>query len=790
MIRFALFMLLTLHSVASASVTTDPPAEMAKWKDWMLAGYSEYTCPYFGQRAESKKCAWPGTLKLKIDSEGADFSQIWTVFDDSWISLVGNEQLWPEEVEVHLEQKLQTAPAVLSYNGRPRIRLASGRYKVSGRLRWLQRPQSLPIPSDSAIIQLNIDGKRVVLPDFDQFGRLWLQRAENPSVENTDQGDDVKVEVFRRITDAVPLRSQSILKIAVSGKPREILLGRFLPQDSEILSLISPLPARIEENGDLLIQARSGTWELELNARYKNNPTSLRMKRSTEDWPEQEIWSFKSANALRGVKISGVKTLDPSQIDLPRPWHEFPTYLLTSNSNFDIEEQYRGDTSNSASNINLHRLIFLDFDGVGATISDYLGGTMDRTPRLSAQPALDLGRASLRGVPQLITQLENNAGKGVEVRDSNLNLKTISRLEDIQQLTATGWQQDINALSVALALPPGWRLWHASGPDNVQASWLSRWTLWDIFLCLLISGAIFKLMGVRWAILSLATFALNYHENNMPIISWLILILALPLLRVLPNGKARLGTNIVAYSTLFILTLSTLVFTVQQVRIGLYPQLEHQNATAVKDFRDHELGNSMSGVQETFRAESLLKAGGAEDRSEVSRQNPKDFASLSRKRNSEANKQRYEPDSYTQTGPGQAIWQWNTVNLDWSGPVSKDAPLALYLTGPLSTSVLLILQTALVILLGIGFAITLIRTSKANWGPSSGIWKRSTTNSINVLLLSLATYSVFPTDAVASDGFPPEYLMNTCNSVCWKAPNAFLIVYPSTAPEYWLRATD
>ena len=284
----------------------------------------------------------------------------------------------------------------------------------------------------------------------------------------------MKVEVFRRTTDAVPLRSKSILKIAVSGKPREILLGRFLPQDSEILSLVSHLHARIEENGDLLIQARSGAWELELNAHYKNNPTSLRMNRSTENWPEQETWGFKSANTLRGGKIGGVQTLDPSQIDLPRPWHELPTYLVTNDSNFGTEEQYRGDTSNSSNHISLQRNIFLDFDGAGATISDHLSGTMDRTPRLSAQPTLDLGRASLRGEPQLITQLEGENGKGVEIRDTNLNLDTVSRLENIQQLTATGWQHNIANLSADLELPPGWRLWHVSGPDEVTTSWLSR----------------------------------------------------------------------------------------------------------------------------------------------------------------------------------------------------------------------------------------------------------------------------------------------------------------------------
>ena len=97
MLRFALFMLLTLHSVASVGATAEPPAEMAKWKDWILAGFSEHTCPYFGQTADSKKCAWPGTLKLKIDGKGAEFTQTWTVFDDSWISLVATNNYGPKE---------------------------------------------------------------------------------------------------------------------------------------------------------------------------------------------------------------------------------------------------------------------------------------------------------------------------------------------------------------------------------------------------------------------------------------------------------------------------------------------------------------------------------------------------------------------------------------------------------------------------------------------------------------------------------------------------------------------
>ena len=76
----------------------------------------------------------------------------------------------------------------------------------------------------------------------------------------------------------------------------------------------------------------------------------------------------------------------------------------------------------------------------------------------------------------------------------------------------------------------------------------------------------------------------------------------------------------------------------------------------------------------------------------------------------------------------------------------------------------------MVVLLGIGFALTLIRTSRANWGTGSGMWGRATTNSVNALLISFMAYAVLPTDAMASTGFPPEYLMNTWQQRLLESP--------------------
>ena len=102
--------------------------------------------------------------------------------------------------------------------------------------------------------------------------------------------------------------------------------------ESEATRFHSDIPARIEQDGLLRIQVRSGTWIVKLSSRFTGNLSKLKMEHATEDWPHQEIWSFKSAPLTRGVKITGVAGVDPSQLNLPRGWpknwKELPTYII------------------------------------------------------------------------------------------------------------------------------------------------------------------------------------------------------------------------------------------------------------------------------------------------------------------------------------------------------------------------------------------------------------------------------------------------------------------------------
>lgn len=446
--RVILFVLTMLFSMSLIAANTAPPSELNKWRSWVLDKHPDIDCPRLDSQASNRRCAWPGQLNINVNRSGVSFSQSWQVYGESWLSLPGNQQHWPADVAIN-----NVSAAVLEHNNLPAIRVQAGQHKITGKLEWQERPQFLQIPTDSALINVNIDGEALAWPNIDNNGRLWFKRVD-ANADDAKKGDSVKVEVFRRIDDGVPITMQSILRIVVSGKPRELLMGKLLLDNSEATFFQSNLPARIEADGSLRIQVRAGSWQVRLDSRFTTNVDALKMLQATDDWPEQEIWSFNSAPNTRGVKISGVDALDPSQLDMPDKRHNLPTYLVEKDSTFKIEQQYRGDVAPSANQVKANRIVWLDFDGSGATIKDSLSGVMNQDWRLSAQPQLQLGRVSVDGQPQLVTRMQADDSDGIEIRQQHLNLEAISRLQDKGSLSATGWQHDLDGLNMTLNLPP------------------------------------------------------------------------------------------------------------------------------------------------------------------------------------------------------------------------------------------------------------------------------------------------------------------------------------------------
>jgi hypothetical protein len=709
------------------------PAPLAPWVDWVLHDTAEVRCPLVYNQTGQRRCAWPSVLILQVGEQAGEFTQRWTVDAESWLTLPGDLRAWPQEV------RLDGYPTiVLERDGRPVLKAGTGEHTVSGRFYWPRLPDSLAVPPDTALLSLQVAGQAVPNPRFEEQGRLGFQ-AQAP---RADPRDHLAVQVFRRLQDDIPLQLTTRLSLTVAGQAREELLGRALPDGFVPLSLTSPLPARLEADGRLRVQLKPGTWLIEFNARHEGTLDQVSPPAPQGPWAAEEIWTFQAMPALRVVTVQGAPNLDPAQTNLPDEWRNLPAYLLTPAQSLQLLTRKRGDADPVPDRLSLERTLWLDFDGGGYTAHDRLTGTISRSARLEAAPPLQLGRVLINDQAQFITQLPGSALDGIEVREGRITLLADSRLEPepIRSLPAVGWQIEPAELRMALNLPPGWRLLAAQGVDNASRTWLNQWSLLDLFILLITGVGFARLWGWPYGLLALCGLALAYHEPQAPRLMWLNVLAAIALLRVLPVGRLRTVISGYWRLSLFGLLAVVLVFSVQQVRGGLYPQLAHSPLAAVSlDLGGLEYQGESRPMSVAPPATPAPPAPAAEG----------GLAEADRVQST------YDPNTHLQTGPGLPDWSWVRAQLQWNGPVAADQRLLLWLSPPWATRVWLLLSA---VLLGA----LVWRTSQPARRP-----RRPPPPAATLLLPALAVFSPF----AQADDIPSPALLDELRARLIEAPD-------------------
>ena len=311
---------------------------------------------------------------------------------------------------------------------------------------------------------------------------------------------------------------------------------------------------------------------------------------------------------------------------------------------------------------------------------------------------------------------------------------------------------------MTLQLPPGWKLWHASGPDQVNDSWVSRWNLWAIFLSLLIVGTVFRLLDWRWALVATATVALVYHENFALIILLLPLLVVIALLKVVAAPNARLWIQRAGYAFGILLALVIVTFAVNQIRRAIYPQLEVPYSIANVGEDSYALRGAWSDEESVSRPASPAPSAVTSK------------SSMPQEVIVTAALKRYQPSNNVQTGPGEPQWNWQPTTLSWSGPVKADQPLHLYLTGPWLTRLLKFLDVILVVVLAAGMFGALVRTRPNPSATSNNSGAGFTALSI-LLVLSFAICNLTAFSSAANaDEFPPKTLLEDLEKRLTRAP--------------------
>ncbi|MDD5322545.1 MAG: hypothetical protein PHD43_18410, partial [Methylococcales bacterium] len=682
------------------------PEPLKPWISWVLQDNPELACPFLYNSFEQKRCSWPTQLALDLTPAKGAFSISWQVYKESWVSLPGDNKHWPLNVTVNDKPAL-----VMDRNGIPSIKLAADssqllKYQIKGEFLWDAIPDNLRIPDDTGLIGLTVNGLTIPAPTI-KDSQLWLKESESGKIKPENIQNNLDIQVFRKIIDDVPLMALTRLELKVSGEQREVKLALPMPDKFIPIRLQSPLPARLEPDGQLVVQVRPGQWQLEVLARSARDLTALPLNTSIKDWPQSEIWVFDARPELRVVEIEQLNAIDASQTNLPEDWKNLPAYKINQGQAMGLKVIRRGDPEPEPNQLSIARKLWLDFDGKGYTVNDTINGKMTRGWRLNALPKTQLGKVTLDGNNQLITQQPGTDKQGVEVRKGMLILSADSRIAgDIDAMSAVGWEQSFHNVSAELNLPPGWRLLAATGVDNVPDSWISRWTLLDLFFVLITALATARLWNYYWGVLALVTLVIIWHEPGAPHYVWLNILAATALLRVLPQGRFFKFARWYRNGCWLALVVIAVPFMVSQVRIGIYPQLE-------RPWQDIHVAsrtdNVVSNMPATMPMEALdaakQKLGKVAQRAHIKAQSDIDMSEEKESGayygSSAANFQRIDPKAKVQTGPGLPQWQWNKIYLSWNGSVDSEQQLDLWYLSPALTMFLNFLRVALVAILAL-----------------------------------------------------------------------------------------
>jgi len=692
------------------------PDPLRSWTSWVLADKGDMLCPSVQGSPDLFHCAWPTSLSLTLDAKGGRFEQRYHLDAPAWVPLPGDLVRWPLDV-TEGGKKL----VVVAHSDLPSVELAPGEHTIVGAFAWDSLPDSLQVPPETGIISLLLEGTRVAEPRRDEGGNVFLQKS---SVDS--EGDRLEIVVHRKLTDNVPLLLTTRVVLNVAGKSRELTLGKALPAGFTPMSISGELPARIEPDTRLRVQARPGTWTIEITARSEGQVSELARPAPDGPWREgEEVWVFEANSALRLTSVEGVRAIDPQQTSLPDAWKTLPSYAMALSDKLRLVEKRRGDVEPEPDRLSLSRTLWLDFDGAGYTANDTITGTLHRATRLEMLSPTVLGRVAIDGKDQFITRLDKAPNKsGVEVRQGQLTVSADSRLDGASgSIPAVGYDHDFHEVSATLHIPPGFRLFHATGADEVPGTWIRHWTLLELFLVLVLSLSFAKLFGRAWGALACLTFTLVFPETDAARWLWAAALVTEALARVIPAGKARVACSVLRLGTLLVLLLNALPFVVQHVREGIYPALADSEAGRYDGPRDgFSFGTKGEALapppppqaeaapaappvaqREVEENTAAPRGGGVAPSGSLDKLEMQTLGALSADGPGAADykqfNETYDPNAMVQTGPGLPKWRWSTTSITFSGPVERSQRLHFYFLSPPVNLLLALLRAALLIVL-------------------------------------------------------------------------------------------
>jgi hypothetical protein len=727
-LRLALLVLLLVGPAGAEKLAERAiPEPLRPWVPWVMSEVGSEACTQVG---EHHRCAWPSALRLELTDRGGKFELDYYAERKDRYRIPGGPTTFPWNVAV--DSKL--AP-ITKLDGFPHVELEPGFHHVKGEFQWSSLPDTLDVGTDTARIELALNG--VELPFFRRdAGKIWL--VTSAALRETQEQDQLELSVFRRVEDGAFLNIETRLVLQVSGRTREVAFEHPLLVETFPLGISGDLAVSLEPTGRLRVQLVPGRHELTLTARAGAPTASLHRGKDSAPWPVDEVWTFRATGSLRAVEVGGVTGVDPSRTDLPEAWRSESAYLVGPDSAMTLLTTRRGEEQIRQNQLDLRREFWLDESARAFTVVDHFSGEMNRDFRLDLNSG-QLGAVSLSGQDQLVT-LAASGKPGIELREAAVQMEAVSRVERGAALEAVGWSSDVRSLSADLHLPPGWDVFMVSNVDEAADTWVSRWSLFDVFYALVVGAAMFRLGGPIAGGAALLALVLCRDHSGAPDLFWLPLIALGALLRLVPAGRMLNLVRTLFTLLSLVLVVTLLSFSVSQIRRALYPHLESWagdfaplptmvlGAASAPEAQEGGTGDSSNALSDRMAAKQEAAPVEADGLSS---------ASVSKRQ------LKYRADAVVQTGPGVPHARGPSWHLAWSGPVVATQEMHLYLISPGLNALLTALRLAS--LLGLFFFVIRLSASEP---------LRWFTRSRSVALLCVPLLGIFGARSASAEALP------------------------------------
>lgn len=684
-----------------------PPA-LQDWREFVLRDKTNWPCPVINgdDTADTRFCAFYGPFSFDLGATTGQFSGVVTTYRSGRVALPGGLAALPLNVRVDGRPQ----PVTLDDDG-PGLTLDAGEYRIDGEFRFERRPERLPIPESIGQVRLRIDGKAIE-PIERNDGGLWLGGARQ--IEQV--ADTLTVQVHRLLSDGAPQLLTTQVQLDVAGRAREVTLASALPPGFVATEIDSDFPARLGANGTLYVQVQPGRGLLELTARSEADQLEFTRSAPSADWPEQEVWSYRAEPTLRTSIAQSANGIDPKQAGVPGEWQALPAFVLGPSDQLSLDIQKQA--TDSANRLSLQRTLWLDFDGSGFTAKDSLTGQLNSGWRLNLAEPFALKQASVDGEPALITRLQGGA-LGVELRQTQLNLNSMARATRSQTLPISGWDQRLDDVSLALELPPGWRLIAAPGADRDQHSWIASWTLFDVFIVALTVLMAARAAGWKFGALALTYLLLANNEPGAPVLTIFLLSCTLLVLRVAGTGRLQYTIKVAHGMLLALLVIIAVPLGHRQISEAMHPQLERNQISRQSDLSSYGRFADRRG-RENYddNAPAVMEPNVQSDEQDLESVVVTGSRIASAPVSKNVVRQRYATGTMVQAGIAEPDWSWRRYELGFQGPVLPDQEVSLWLASPLwvraGKLALLLALTGLIV----GFA-TRLRRAPAQWASAA-----------------------------------------------------------------------